>query len=31
MVERTIGIHQDLRAFATDLFELRHKLPEIGG
>ena len=31
MVERTISIHQDLPAFATDLFKLRHKQLEIGG
>jgi len=31
MVERTIGVHQDLLALAADLFKLRHKLLEIGG
>jgi len=31
VVERTIRIHQDLLAFAANLFELRHKLLEIGG
>jgi hypothetical protein len=31
MIERTISIHQDLFAFAADLFKLRHKLLEIGG
>ena len=31
MIERTISIHQDLRALAANLFKLRHKLPEIGG
>src|SRR5271169_895639 len=31
MVERTISIHQDLPAFATDLLKLRHDLLEIGG
>jgi hypothetical protein len=31
MVERTISVHQDLSAFAVYLFELRHKLLEIGG
>jgi hypothetical protein len=30
MIERTISIHQDLFAFAADLFKLRHKLLEIG-
>ena len=31
MIERTVGIHQDLFAFAAYPFEFRHKLPEIGG
>ena len=31
MIERTIGIHQDLPALAADLFKFRHKLLEIGG
>jgi hypothetical protein len=31
MVERAISVHQDLRALATNVFELRQKLPEIGG
>jgi hypothetical protein len=31
MIERTISIHQDLFAFAAHLFQLRHKLLEIGG
>jgi hypothetical protein len=31
MVERTIGIHQDLRALAANLFKLRHKPLEIAG
>src|SRR3984957_8684159 len=31
MVERTVGVHQDLRAFAANAFKLRHKLPEVGG
>jgi hypothetical protein len=29
MVERTIGVHQDLRAVAANLFKLRHKPLEI--
>ena len=29
MVERTIGVHQDLRALAANLFKLRHKPLEI--
>jgi len=31
MIERTIGVHQDLFAVAADLFKLRDKLLEIGG
>ena len=31
MVERTISVHQDLRAFAANLFKLRHKPLEIAG
>ncbi len=31
MVERTIGVHQDLRALAANLFKLRHKPLEIAG
>ena len=31
MVECTIGVHQDLRALATDLFKVRHKPLEIAG
>jgi hypothetical protein len=31
MVERAIGVHQDLRALAADLFKLRHKPIEIAG
>ena len=31
MVERTIGVHQDLPALAANLFKLRHKPLEIGG
>ncbi len=31
MIERTVGIHQDLLAFAAYPFEFRHYLPEIGG
>jgi hypothetical protein len=31
VVERTVGIHQDLPAPAGDVLELRHELPEIGG
>jgi len=31
MVERAIGVHQDLRALAADLFKLRHKPLEIAG
>ena len=31
MVERTIGVHQNLRALAANLFELWHELPEIAG
>jgi hypothetical protein len=31
MVERTIGVHEDLRAVAANLFELRHKPLEIAG
>ena len=30
MVERTIGVHQDLPAFAANVFKLRHKPLEIG-
>jgi hypothetical protein len=29
MVEGTIGVHQDLRALAANLFKLRHKPLEI--
>jgi hypothetical protein len=29
MVNRTIGVHQDLRALAANLFKLRHKPLEI--
>jgi hypothetical protein len=29
MIERTIGVHQDLRALAANLFKLRHKPLEI--
>jgi hypothetical protein len=31
MVERTIGVHQDLTAFAANLLKRRHKAFEIGG
>ena len=31
MVERTIGVHQDLPALAVNLFKLRHELLEIAG
>jgi hypothetical protein len=31
MVGRTVGIHQNLPAFARYLLKLRHKLLEIGG
>jgi hypothetical protein len=31
MVERTISVHQDLRALAANLFKLRHKPLEIAG
>jgi len=31
MVERAIGVHQDLRPVAVNLFKLRHKPPEIAG
>jgi hypothetical protein len=31
MVERAIGVHQDLRALAADVFKLRHKPLEIAG
>jgi hypothetical protein len=31
MVERTVGVHQDLRALAANLFKLRHKPLEIAG
>jgi hypothetical protein len=31
MIERTIGVHQDLFALAAYLFKLRRKLPKIGG
>ena len=31
MVERAIGVHQDLRAFAANSFKLRHKPLEIAG
>jgi hypothetical protein len=31
MVECTIGVHQDLRALAANLFKLRHKPLEIAG
>ena len=31
MVERAIGVHQDLRALAANLFKLRHKPLEIAG
>ena len=31
MVERTIGVHEDLPAIAAHVFKLRLKLPEIGG
>jgi hypothetical protein len=29
MVERTISVHEDLRALAANLFKLRHKPLEI--
>jgi len=29
MIERTIGVHQHLRALAANLFKLRHKPLEI--
>ena len=31
MVQRTVSVHQDLCAFAANLFKLRHELLEIGG
>jgi hypothetical protein len=31
MVERTISVHEDLRALAANLFKLRHKPLEIAG
>jgi hypothetical protein len=31
MVERTVGVHEDLSALAANLFKLRHKLLEIAG
>jgi hypothetical protein len=31
MVERTISVHQDLRAKAANLFKLRHETLEIAG
>jgi len=31
MVERTIGVHQDLRTLAANLFKLWHKPLEIAG
>ena len=31
MVERTISVHQDLPAFAWNVFELRHQQLEIAG
>ena len=31
MVERAIGVHQDLRALAANLFKLRQKALEIAG
>jgi hypothetical protein len=31
MVKRAISVHQDLPAFTRYLFELRHKLMQIGG
>jgi len=31
MVECTIGVHQDLRALAANLFKVRHKSLEIAG
>jgi hypothetical protein len=31
MVERAIGVHQDLRAVAADVFKLQHKPLEIAG
>jgi hypothetical protein len=31
MVERTVGVHEDLLALAANLFKLRHKLLEIAG
>jgi hypothetical protein len=31
MVERTIGVHEDLLAFAANAFKFRHKPLEIGG
>jgi hypothetical protein len=31
MVERTIGVHQDLRALAANELKLRHKPLEIAG
>jgi hypothetical protein len=31
MVERTISVHEDLRALAPNLFKLRHKPLEIAG
>jgi hypothetical protein len=31
MVERTIGVHENLVALAANVLELRHKLLEIAG
>jgi hypothetical protein len=31
MVERTIGVHENLLALAANVLELRHKLLEIAG
>ena len=31
VVKRTISVHEDLLAFARNVFELRHKPPEIAG
>jgi hypothetical protein len=31
MMERTVGVHEDLLALAANLFKLRHELLEIAG
>jgi hypothetical protein len=31
VVERTVGVHEDLPALAVDLFQLRHEALEIAG